>query len=294
MRIRQLQTFIAVIESGSIHAAARALGVSQPTVSKSIRELEETLGAPLFDRNSTGVRLSRYGEAFAPRARHLIEETRRAKDEVAQLRTGNAGRVAIGVTTSVATSVLPSAYGSLRAALPTCEIDVAEGTFPTLLKDLHNGTFDFVVAHQGLPSRDTRFDYIDLFDVDILVCTRQSNPLIHAQSLHELQDAEWILPAYASRDDTDSLFAACGMQTPQRIVYVRSVALGLSLLSQSDMIAPLVEPVFRSLPRDLDVGVIKIRETLIPTKVCVIYRQGESLTPVARQFITYFKEAGNG
>lgn len=294
MRIRQLQTFIAVVEQGSIHAAARALGVSQPAVTKTIRELEEGLGAPLFERNSTGVRVSRYGEVFEPRARLLLEEARRAKEEVAQMRDANAGRVAIGITTSVATSILPFAYKGLRAELPACEIEVTEGTFPALLKDLRNGTFDFVVAHQALPTRDARFGYIELFDVDVFICARRSNPLIHARSLHELQDAEWILAQFGSRDDTDSLFAACGLKTPQRIVYVHSVAVGLSLLSESDMVAPLVEPVFRSLPRDLDIGVIRFRETLLPTKVCVIYRQGESLTPVARQFVAHFKKARNG
>ena len=82
MKPNQLLAFVAVVEQMSIRGAARTLGISQPAVTKIVRELEREVGAPLVERSVKGVRLTPYGEAFAPRARLLLSDMRRARDEI--------------------------------------------------------------------------------------------------------------------------------------------------------------------------------------------------------------------
>ena len=285
MRIKQLQSFISVIEKGSIRAAARAIGVSQPVVTKSIRVLERDLGAPLFDRISSGARLSRFGEAFAPRARLLLSEMQRALDEIEQLRNESAGHVSVGITTSVAMTILPRAYSTLREQLPGSEIDITEDILPVLLRELLNGTFDFVVAELGSALVDPRLHCLDLFEVEVLICAKRSNPLLRARSLQDLFDAEWLVPSMGPAEDVVSLFAAHGMPAPRRIVQGRSVTIALSLVAQSDMIAAFVAPIVRSASPHHDIGIIRVREPLMPARMCVISREGETLTPIAERFL---------
>lgn len=91
MKLRQIRTFVAVAEAGSFAAAARGLGVAQPALSRHVADLERELGAPLFERGARGVLLTRAGEAFLPRARHVLELNERAlalTREVAEAEAG--------------------------------------------------------------------------------------------------------------------------------------------------------------------------------------------------------------
>lgn len=93
MRLSQVRDFVAVADAGSITAAARALGVSQPGLTKSIGSLEAELNVPLFLRSARGVSLTRYGSAFYARARAAHGELEKARSDVMQLAGGASGRV---------------------------------------------------------------------------------------------------------------------------------------------------------------------------------------------------------
>ena len=90
MRIQQFREFIAIAESGSLRMAAIRLGIAQPALTKRIRSLEEEVGVPLFSRSTLGVKLTQYGEALLPRARHIASELGHALDELDDMRTGGA------------------------------------------------------------------------------------------------------------------------------------------------------------------------------------------------------------
>src|SRR4051812_23437748 len=84
MKLHQLRDVLAVAETGSLRAAGRQMGLTQPTISRSIRDIEHELGAPLFERNVNGSRLTAIGEAFVRRAKTIQSELRHAMDEVEQ------------------------------------------------------------------------------------------------------------------------------------------------------------------------------------------------------------------
>src|SRR6188508_1885518 len=85
MKLHQIRDLLAVAEKGSLRAAARQLGLAQPSISRSIRELERELGAPLLERQARGTVLTPTGKLFASRAGAAASELRRAREEIAQL-----------------------------------------------------------------------------------------------------------------------------------------------------------------------------------------------------------------
>ena len=123
----QLQAFAAVADYGRMGAAASALYLTQPALTTRIQRLERELGAPLFTRTSSGMRLTDAGRAFLPFARRALEavdEGRRSLDELAR---GLAGRITIGAAPAVSTYVLPEVLSRFRERHPGVEVGVRTG-----------------------------------------------------------------------------------------------------------------------------------------------------------------------
>ena len=109
MTLQQMIDFLAVADSGSLHAAARATGQTQPALSKSLRRLEQDLGAPLVARSVKGVRMTDCGERFRLHARLVVTEARRAKEAVGQLAGAGSGTVRYGISTAASVLLAPGA-----------------------------------------------------------------------------------------------------------------------------------------------------------------------------------------
>src|SRR5258706_16481683 len=109
MRLSQIRDFLAVTETGSIRAAARSLGLTQPALTKSLRQLEAELGAVLVTRSVRGIVPTDLGQAFLARARSIDGDLRRAKEEIAQMQGSREGALSVGASTAPAMGVLPRA-----------------------------------------------------------------------------------------------------------------------------------------------------------------------------------------
>ncbi|MDB5826504.1 MAG: transcriptional regulator, LysR family, partial [Variovorax sp.] len=288
MKPNQLLAFVAVVEQMSIRGAARALGLSQPAVTKIVRELEREVGAPLVERSVAGVRLTEYGAAFAPRARLLLADMQRARDEVAQIRDGATGKVALAVSTSFALTVLPAAFKEFHARLPAVDVHFSEAVLPWMLARLRDGNLDFAVAHVVPGTLDEQqFEATELFPVKLVVGARTRHPLRHARTLQALHAAEWVLPGDGdlAREAVAPLFAPMGLAPPARVIRGQSVTVALGLVGHMDLIGLFVEPLVQLTFKRHGIQRIELEETLPSLRVCVIQRRGQMLTPAARQFV---------
>jgi DNA-binding transcriptional LysR family regulator len=122
MNLRFLSMFAVVGELGSISKAAESLHVSQPAVSKGIRELEAEVGEPLLDRNRSGVVLTETGLRFFKHACELVAAQKRIEWDLTQLRGLNAGRIRLGASTSIATYMLPPVIARFHKAHPNIDL----------------------------------------------------------------------------------------------------------------------------------------------------------------------------
>lgn len=146
MQFQQLAYFVAVARSRHFTQAADRLGVAQPTLSKQIRVLENSLGTALFIRDRGGIGLTSAGEALLPHAERIlvdVDTAQRAVHEVAGLRRG---RVRLGATPSLCDGLLPDVLTSFHSAHPDLELEVREAGSPLLTRDLLRGRLDLALV----------------------------------------------------------------------------------------------------------------------------------------------------
>src|SRR5688572_4235936 len=193
MRLNQIRDFVAVIEAGSLRAAARSLGLSQPAITKSLRQLEEELHVQLLQRNARGAAPTRAGMAFLARARAIQAELRRAEEDLAGFRGGSSGAVAFGIAPAACMLIVPDAVTQFRRRFPHAAVRIVEGVSTALLPQVRDGTLDFLVGQRPLEKPAVPLRFKPLFRTPLVVIGRQGHPLRKARSLRELLDAPWLM-----------------------------------------------------------------------------------------------------
>src|SRR3954471_10680151 len=131
-KLHQIRDLLAVAEKGSLRAAARHLGLAQPSISRSIRELERELGAPLLERHARGTTLTPSGHLFARRASAAASELRKAREEIDQLHGPGQGRVVIACSAVPQLVLLPEALAPFRERYPRVELHLVDSAFPAI------------------------------------------------------------------------------------------------------------------------------------------------------------------
>ncbi|KWF67658.1 LysR family transcriptional regulator [Burkholderia pseudomultivorans] len=295
MKLKQLHAFLAVAEHRTIRGAARALGVTQPAISGTVRELELDLGVPLVTRSVKGIALTGYGSAFAVRARLIVEEIEHTRDEIEQLRLGTTGSVSIAVSPTVALTILPRAFDAFTRALPGATVNIDDALTSTDLARLRDGTLDFIVTHQlsePMPDAD-EFASIALFRTAFAVVARRRHRLGRARSLRELVDAQWCTPRYGAGGDdlVRSIFTPFGIDMPKRVIHCPSFAATLALVSQTDALGIFARPLADAERRARGIAVLDLVEPMPQLTVAIVMRRHALLTPAALHFIECLKAA---
>jgi DNA-binding transcriptional LysR family regulator len=140
--LRQLRTFVAVAERGSITEAARALNLTQPAASQQLREVERQLGTRLLDRAGRRLVPTASGLAALGPARQALAAAAEVAAVAPAVRAGKVGRVRLGTGATACIHLLPKALAAVRARLPGLEIVVATGNTPDILRRVEEGALD--------------------------------------------------------------------------------------------------------------------------------------------------------
>ena len=146
MKLNQLRNIIAIAERGSLRAAARDLGLAQPALSRSIRELEHELGVQLFERRARGMIMTQMGLAFVRRASNVMTEVRRAREELEQLEGGTGGNVVAAMSIVPHLATVPRVLRPFWKRYQNVELHLIEGQYPAVESRLKDGSIDFYVG----------------------------------------------------------------------------------------------------------------------------------------------------
>lgn len=287
MRLRQLQEFVAVAESGSVRAAARHLNITQPALSKSIRQLEEEVDAPLFVRSAVGVTLTPFGNAFLPRARLVMAELQRVSDDLRALRGGDGGVLRLAVAPSALATLLPRALRELKRLRPTAEVLIVDGLFPSGVSLLRSGSIDLFVGplHSGEEGRDLKVER--LCKNAISVACRPGHPLASATSLEQLSDADWVFggPLGERGRYLQDFFRQRGLPPPRSSIQAESFLALLAIVSESDFLSIIPSRLLEQGPFRSLLHALPLRDSLELPPICAISSAASQPTRATRDFI---------
>lgn len=174
-QLHQLEYFVAVADDRHFTRAAERLHVAQPSVSAQIRRLERTLGTPLFHRSPGAVTLTDAGELLLPLARRALADVATLVDEVTELEGLRRGRVAIGATPSLSTTLLPAVLARFHRRHPGVALAVTEQGSERLVAGLESGELDVALAI--LPLHQPRLESVTLAIEELVVVTGADHPL---------------------------------------------------------------------------------------------------------------------
>ncbi|MBB5684778.1 LysR family transcriptional regulator [Sphingobium boeckii] len=246
MKPNQMKTFIAVAEEGSIHRGARRLGISQPAVSTTIRQLEIHFGVPLMSRGVGGIELTEFGTLLLARGRALLSDMGRLYDEMSHLAEGQTGSVTVALSTATSAALLPPALKKFRDVLPSVDVMLKESSFSAAISALTEGSVDFAIMHV-LPEFECPegIDQVFLSKMPFIVGMRASHPLRNSKSITDLIDADWLLPPTSDGIPGtlfNAVFGRHGFSLPVCTTRCDSVGTALNLFAAMDLVGFFSKP----------------------------------------------------
>ncbi len=281
MRLNHIRHFLAVLDAGTLRAAARRLGVTQPAITKSLRQLEEHVGMRLMLRTPRGVVLTPAGHKFKERARVIEAELRRLGEELAAERGDEEGSVAFGVGPQ-STMLVPEALQSFRHQYPNARVRILEGVAPGLLGFVRDETLDFCVSMAPAAKLDGALSFRPLIRPSLVVAGRKGHPLRRASSLQELSECPWVMyfPLGVGAM-LEKAFAAAGAPMPRSIVNCESYAIALALLAKTDTLGLLFPQILEDPVLGSQMQQIPVREA-IPSPLTGLYARADApMAPAA-------------
>jgi DNA-binding transcriptional LysR family regulator len=193
--VAQLRALIAVSTAGNFSLAARAIGLSQPSVHRAAKELERLAGTPLFASAPQGLALTRPAEFLAQQTRLAFVEIEHGFAEVADLLGVDSGRVVVGAMPLARSHILPEAIDRLMRDRPNVDVRVIDGPYGDLLHGLRHGEIDVLIGALREPAPIEDVEQIALFDDPLAVVARAGHPLFALEKIGaaDLMAYPWVV-----------------------------------------------------------------------------------------------------
>lgn len=238
IKLRHLTAFLEIARRLSLTEAAAALCVTQPAISRTLKELEERLGVTLMDRGRAGVALTAEGEIFRHYASLSVAALRQGIDGLEQAAMGGETLIRIGALPSVAASVIPRAVALYLEGGPGATLDIVTGPNGHLLDQLRTGALEAVIGRLGNPEAMQGLSFVQLYSEQVSLVVRPGHPLLDQPDIARLPDYIVLYPSAAAaiRPLVERLVVANGIGRLPRRVETVSNAFGRAFVRSSDAV----------------------------------------------------------
>ncbi len=295
LKTRQLLLLVTLAEEGNIHRAAQVLAMTQPAASKLLKDLEDVLEVPLFERLPRGMRPTWYGETMIRHARVALGSLNQAHDELQALKAGSFGQVRVGAITSPGLALLPPAVAAVKREQPNLRVSLEIETSPVLLERLEQGRLDILVARLFEEHDKSQLRYQALTEELVCAVVRPGHPMLSTAdlALRDVVDASWIVPPAGSvlRHRFELMFQEGGLAPPVNTVETAALLFITSMLQRSDMIAVLAADVARYYAAHGIVALLPLDMPCHMDNFGIITRSDRLLSPAAKVMMKALKVA---
>jgi len=298
LKLRDLHVFCTVVQNGSMAKAAARLGVSHPTVSEVIADLEHTFSVRLFDRGPHGVEPTAYGDALLKRCVAAFDELKQSARDIEFLTDSTSGELRIGCAESLSAAILPAVIERFSQQYPRVCLSVdAVVTGTPEIPRLRDRSLDLVLARMR-PLGDHHYaDDLEveiLFDEELVIVAGMRNPWARRRKidLAELKNEPWIL---TSADNWNHVmiaeaFRARGLEVPNITLKTLSIHLRANLLGSGRFITALPRSVVRLYAQRFSFKILPVDIPIRPWPVAIVTLKHRTLSPVVTRFIDCTRE----
>lgn len=290
VEVIHLRFFVAAAEHRSFRRAAAALNITQPTLSKRIRELEARLGTLLFERTTGGVHLTAQGEEFLVVAKRVLADIDGMENYAKATKAGDVGRMHIGFYTALAGPLRETVFGFIRQH-PQLDLNIVENNRVTLIPLLDRGSIDIALVLGEPVYRN--YAHMSLWSERIMVAFHKTHPLAERDFVYwtDLKHERFVMslrdPGPEIKDILLSKLALPGDRPFIKHVEAHHSAMisavdgdrGITLACESSSLPPWPDVVFR-----------EVRDGNGPTRLgFVAYWRHNNDNPVLKQFVSWLQ-----
>jgi len=193
IKFRHLDAFSAIARARSLKIAAEQLNLTQPAISKTLKELEDILGVVVMERSRSGVSLTPQGEVFLQFAEQSTAALRHGLRSI-QATDGAAGQLRLGALPSVASSLLPTAVRDFAAKSPDTLVEVHEGPHHDLTSRLRSGGLDLVIGRLGKPDTMVGLSFQQLYSEEVVIVASPKSPAVALRNAADLDRFRVLYP----------------------------------------------------------------------------------------------------
>jgi DNA-binding transcriptional LysR family regulator len=296
LKLRDLHVLMQVVQWGSMAKAAQYLGISTPVVSKTIADVEHTLGVRLLDRSRRGIEPTQFGSAIIKRGVAAFDELRQGVKDIEFLADPTVGELRIGFTEAEAAGPGFAVIDRLTRRYPRIVFHVATGGWIALRRNLAERNVELVMTGIVDPESESaaEFGVETLFDTSLVVAAGLQNPWTRRRriKLAELVNEPWTLPPPDGPAGALAVeaFRASGLEPPRTSVITlstnlrsRLLATGrfLTMLPRYTLSRPSKYPLLKALPVELP----DVRRTVV-----MVTLRNRTLSPLAQLFVRTARE----
>lgn len=297
MKLSQLRHLLAVVEAGTVRQASKNLYLSQSSVTKSIQQLEASLGVELLHRLSHGVTPTAAGKALISRVKIIEAELRAARNDIETVQGAGAGEIRVCASPTVAMALLPKAILEFRRTRPKVSFQIQEGVYPDVLSGVRLGETDFAICLVPEQPHEEDLDFELLLKDRLTPAVRSTHPLTRKGNLTlaDLLDMklEWVIyrGSQTGRDVFEQTFIAQGLEPPKSTIACTSFACALALVESGDHVTLVPSQLFDDKPRHLSLTPLVMDTPMPPWNMTVISRAKHELSPVCIAFLKQLRQS---
>jgi LysR family transcriptional regulator of abg operon len=288
LRFRDLELVRVLAATGSLRRAAAVLGISQPMLSRRLRDVERTMGTVLWARSHRGLEVTAAGERFVAWAEALLNEMAQAQEDI---RAPHATPIRIGAPPDLVLKLIPR----VLSALPRQHAVVREEMLPELRLGLQRGELDAVVANCPLDgTAGESFGVEPLFHQKLAIVAAPGFAVTN--SLTALSQAPWILPAAPDdlvRDTLGARFVAAGLLPPRPTYEANQLVVSLALVAQGLGLCAVPEIVVPDAEAAGQVRRVALRPAIEMPPTCLLHRRAMADHPRTRAISTAVRDVAN-
>jgi DNA-binding transcriptional LysR family regulator len=293
LQARHLEALIAVSAAGSVHGAARRLGLPQPALSRLVVAAESALGLKIFERSYSGAQLTDPGRRVLRQAAYAL----RALQSVSEATRHPVPLLRVGCIPRVMHTLVPHLLAQVNSGKSPYSTQIFVGTSQELTADLNAARLDFVIGRQSLWPSSVQLEADDLtieserlYEEETVIACGPANPLVPAtvRSPVELAGLQWVLPkrGYYSRDTFDRLMADRGLRPIEPVIEANNFELGLSMVASTSFVTLAPEFAARRFERLALVRIVPTRRSLDSSPVMLKFHKEQRSHPAFRAFRT--------